>query len=134
MNLLEGIDIELIMYIFLLAVGGIFTAMQLKLMMFPDKRGRIVEFEDLSENSCNECKSRNSGRMSYSIKVETDDGELVDAEVSPCTLCMDKLRLGSKVGITKIGSRTIAQACMNLKSQKPSGPPTLENQLDVKVE
>ncbi len=127
MNLLEGLDIELMMYIFLLAVGGILMAMQLKLMIFPDKRGRIVGFEDLSETSCNDCKSHNKGRMSYTVTVETDDGELVEAEVSPCTLCLDRLRLGSQVGVTKIGSRTIAQACMNLKAQKPARQTIPEN-------
>lgn len=127
MNLLDGMDLESFMYIFLLALGGIFMALQLKLMLFPDKRGRIVEFEDLSETSCKDCKSHNKGRMSYTIKVETDDGELVEAELSPCTLCMDRLRLGSQVGVTKIGSRTIAQACINLKSKENCQPNRLDN-------
>ena len=113
-----GMDLNTFMYVFLLLLGGFFMILQLKVMMFPHKRGRIIEFEDLSEDSCKECKSRNKGRMSYRIKVETDDGEIVEAEVSPCTMCMDGLRLGSRVGITKIGTRTIAQSVINLRPEK----------------
>jgi hypothetical protein len=120
MSLIEGMgwDLNTFMYIFLLLLGGFFMMFQLKIMMFPHKRGRIVEFEDLSEASCTECKSKNNGRMTYNIKVETDDGDIVDAELSPCTMCMDGLRVGSRVGVSKIGSRTIAQSVINLKPEK----------------
>lgn len=116
MNLLDGWDVNTLMYIFLLTVGGIFMVFQLKLMLFPDKKGKIIEFEDFSEAACKECKTRNRGKMSYRIKVQTDAGEVVEAEVSPCTICMDRLKIGSEVGVTKMGTRTIAQSCINLRA------------------
>jgi hypothetical protein len=118
MSFLDGLDINTVMYIFLLLLGGLLMLFQMRLMLFPQKRGRIVEFEDLTASSCKECKSRNKGRMSYKIKVQTDEGELVEAEVSPCTMCMDGLKLGSRVGVTKIGTRTVAQSVINLKPER----------------
>jgi hypothetical protein len=115
MSFLDVTDINTMMYGILLLVGGLLMLFQMKLMLFPQKRGHIVEFEDLSASSCRECKSKNNGRMTYTIKVKTDDGELVEAEVSPCTMCMDGLKLGSRVGVTKIGTRTVAQSVINLK-------------------
>ena len=67
MTLEFGWDINTLMYVFLLILGGFFMAMQLKLMLFPQMKGRIVEFEDFSESSCRECKARNRGKMSFNI-------------------------------------------------------------------
>ena len=117
MSFLDGMDLNTMMYVFLLLLGGFLMLFQMKLMLFPHKRGHIVEFENFSASSCTECKSRNKGRLSYKIKVQTDDGELVEAEVSPCTMCMDGLKLGSRVGVTRIGSRIVAQSVINLRPE-----------------
>ena len=101
-------------YIFLLALGGILFLLQFKLMFFPTWRGKIIEFEDLSADSCTSCRSTNKGRSSIEIKVRTDNGEIITAEVSPCNICMNKLRLGSRIGVTKMGSRNVASSLISL--------------------
>jgi hypothetical protein len=97
-------------YIILLAVGGILFLIQFKYMFFPTWKGKILEFQDFSENACNSCKGNPKGRTSIEIKVKTDDGEIIDAEVSYCSVCMNKLNVGSRVGVSQIGSRRVAQS------------------------
>jgi hypothetical protein len=101
-------------YIILLALGGFLFILQFKIMFFPTWKGKIIEFEDLSPESCNSCKSAKKGRTSIEIKVKTEDGEIIDAEVSCCSICMNKLSIGSQVGVTKMGSRRIASSMINL--------------------
>jgi hypothetical protein len=113
-----GIETTLIdqpwIYIILLAVGGILFMIQFKYMFFPTWRGKIIEFEDLDEAACSSCKSSKMGRSSLNIKVETDSGEIIDAEISPCTICLNKICTGSRVGVSKIGSRHVAQPVARL--------------------
>ena len=101
-------------YIILLAIGGFLFLLQFKFMFFPTWKGKIIEFEDLSEDNCKSCRSSKMGRSTLEIKVETKDGEVIDAEVSPCTICMNKLKIGSPVGVTKMGSRNVASPVINL--------------------
>jgi hypothetical protein len=113
-----GIDTTLIdqpwIYIILLVVGGILFMIQFKYMFFPTWRGKIIEFEDLDEAACSSCKSSKMGRSSLNIKVKTDSGEIIDAEISPCTICLNKICTGSQVGVSKIGSRHVAQPVARL--------------------
>ena len=101
-------------YIILLAIGGFLFLLQFKIMFFPTWKGQIVEFEDLSEENCKSCRGRKAGRTTIEIKVRTDDGEIIDAEVSSCTICLNKLHLGSRVGVTKMGSRNVASSIIQL--------------------
>jgi hypothetical protein len=100
----------------LLLVGGFFFFMQIKMMLFPQYKGEIIEFEDIVDSNCNAC-NRNKGRMSLPVKVKTDEGEIIEAEISCCTVCIEKFKVGSRVGVTKIGNRYITQACFNLKKK-----------------
>jgi hypothetical protein len=101
-------------YIILLAIGGFLFLLQFKIMFFPTWKGRIIEFEDLSEENCKSCRGRKSGRTTIEIRVRTDDGEIIPAEVSACTICLNKLHLGSRVGVTKMGSRNVASSMIQL--------------------
>ncbi len=101
-------------YIILLVLGGFLFLLQFKIMFFPTWKGRIIEFEDLSADSCKSCRSRNKGRTTIEIKVKTDDGEIITAEVSACTICLNKLHLGSRVGVTKMGSRNVTSSIIQL--------------------
>jgi hypothetical protein len=96
-------------YIILLAVGGILFLIQFKYMFFPTWKGKIIEIHELNEENCTSCRSTKFGRASLDVSVRTDDGEIIEAEISPCTLCLNKLHNGSPVGVSKIGSRNIAQ-------------------------
>ena len=101
-------------YIILLVIGGLLFLIQFKYMFFPTWKGKIIEFEDLSKDSCKSCRSTKLGRASLEVKVKTADGEIIEAEVSPCTICLNKLHLGSQVGVSKIGTRHVAQPIIQL--------------------
>lgn len=101
-------------YIILLALGGILFFIQFKYMFFPTWKGNIIEFDRLDENNCTSCKSTKLGRSSLDIKVKTEDGQIIDAEISPCTICLNKLKVGSQVGVSKIGTRNVAQPVANI--------------------
>jgi hypothetical protein len=83
-------------------------------MFFPTWKGKIIEFEELSEDTCKSCTSVRKGRASIEIKVKTKDGEVITAEVSPCTICLNKLKIGSPIGVSKLGSRNIASPIVRL--------------------
>ena len=104
-------------YIILLAIGGILFLIQFKYMFFPTWKGKIIEFQDLSENACNSCKSSVKGRASIEVKVKKEDGEIIVAEVSVCTICLNKLHIGSRVGVSQIGSRRVAQSLVKLSKE-----------------
>ncbi len=106
-----------IIYIALLALLGLFFIMQLRMMFFPNLKGSIIEFEPIFDGDCNSCRGKRGGKTSIPIKVKTDDGDIISAEISICTLCLEKLKIGSRIGVTKVGNRNIAQACANLRKR-----------------
>jgi hypothetical protein len=101
----------------LLGLMGIFFIMQLKMMFFPQIRGEIIEFEPIFDGNCNSCRGNRKGKTSIPIKVKTDEGKVISAEISCCTMCIEKINLGSRIGITKVGDRLIAQACANIRGK-----------------
>jgi hypothetical protein len=101
----------------LLVLFGLFFIMQLKMMFFPQIRGSILEFEPIFDGDCSTCRGKRKGLTSIPIKVKTDDGDIISAEISCCTLCIEKIGTGSRIGVTKIGSRNIAQACANIRKR-----------------
>ena len=114
------LDASLIYWV-LLVIGGFFFIMQLKLMLRPQFRGEIIEFEQLDEQSCQKCKSTKKGRMSQEVTVLNDDGDLIKVEISCCMICLDRLQVGSIVGVTKIGTRLIAQPIISLRHKPRIG-------------
>jgi hypothetical protein len=116
-GMLITIESDTLIYILLLFIGAIFMLYQLKLMLFPQMKGVVVAFEDMSPARCKTCRSTFRGRMSVAVKVRTDNGKIIDAELSPCTICLEKIRKGSRVGVTKVGSRYIAQAVVSLRGK-----------------
>ncbi len=86
---------------------------QLKLSMFPQAKGRIVDFDSVAIclGKCGDMTDRvidttelkeKKGRLSVGVKVMLDDGQEIEAITSPCTICMEKFRIGTKVAINKI--------------------------------
>lgn len=104
-------------YIGLLGLLALFFVFQLKMMFFPQQKGKIVEFEKIFDENCNSCRGKRKGKTSIPIKVETDSGNVISAEISCCTMCMEKIGVGSRIGITKVGDRLIAQACANIRGK-----------------
>jgi hypothetical protein len=92
-------------YILLLGFGGFLLLLKMKLLLFPDFKAKIVSFPDYGPEACNTCRSTNKGRMSVPMTVESDEGKVMEVEASICELCLNKLAVGSTVGVSKVGSR-----------------------------
>lgn len=112
-NLING---GVLVGLFLLAMY--LVVMNLRTFIWPQQVGHLVAFglDGEADNvlgiykDCNSCHiSKNSGRLAFPIKIKLDDKSVVDAEISPCSLCMDKVKVGDRVGVTTVGSRCIAQ-------------------------
>ncbi|MDY6966575.1 MAG: hypothetical protein SVM80_11540 [Halobacteriota archaeon] len=101
-------------YLLMLVATLPLFAFQLKLSMFPEARGSIVKFDSVAacfercgmvddnmELDLDDIKRR-SGKMSVGVRVRLEDGNEVEAIVSPCNICLEKLTVGSKVAINKI--------------------------------
>ncbi|UCE37081.1 MAG: hypothetical protein JSW00_16570 [Thermoplasmata archaeon] len=101
----------------LLALLGIFFIMQLKMMFFPQIKGNLIEFEPIFDGNCNSCRGKRKGSTSIPVKVKTDSGDIISAEISCCTLCIEKINIGSRIGVTKVGNRLIVQACANIRGK-----------------
>ncbi len=89
----------------------------MKMMFFPQYRGEIIEFESIFDGNCKTCRGKRGGKTSLPIKVRTDHGDVISAEISCCTICIEKIGVGSRIGVTKVGSRLIAQACANIRGK-----------------
>ncbi len=99
----------------LLGLLVMFFIVQLKMMFFPHYRGEIIAFESIFDGNCESCRGKRGGKTSIPIRVRTDKGEEISAEISCCTMCMEKIGIGSRIGVTKVGDRLIAQACANIR-------------------
>ncbi|UCG70607.1 MAG: hypothetical protein JSV09_06210 [Thermoplasmata archaeon] len=114
----EGMSLEnSLIIIGLLVLLGLFFILQLKMMFFPQMKGRLIEFEPIFDGNCNSCRGKRKGLTSIPVKVETDEGKIISAEISCCTICIEKIGVGSRIGVTKIGDRLIVQACANIRGR-----------------
>lgn len=98
-----------------LILFGFYVVYQgMRSFMFPQKKGVIVSIGgelDAGEYSCKNCvlMPTEPGKSAIPLSVRLNTGEMCGAEISPCSLCMDKIKVGDPVGLTKTGSRIIAQ-------------------------
>ncbi|MDP6626864.1 MAG: hypothetical protein QGG50_03095 [Methanopyri archaeon] len=92
----------------------------LRMTLLPDRVGTVVAIGGIV--ACAEGDSTNCARQTVAgsaVKLSVDLGdETVDAECSGCVLCMGDLRKGYPVGVTRIGSRLIAQPLLFPSLQK----------------
>lgn len=117
---------ELVMY-GLLLFGLFLFMMDAKMWFAPQKKGRVVAVEDQlgrAECDCSRGTIRDC-RSHIRATVRTEDGELVQTDVSPCMICMDKVRLGSQIGLHRIGDRWIGRRYIDLlgRGLKNDGEP-----------
>lgn len=85
----------------LILIGfGLFLAFRTTLwpMFVRAPKGTIVYLCRASDHSCS----------ALAIRVKLDDAEVILAEVSPCTACMEGLKKGDRVTIERYGNRVIA--------------------------
>ncbi|MFH1402695.1 MAG: hypothetical protein ABIH11_00315 [Candidatus Altiarchaeota archaeon] len=95
----------------LVAAGTYLLYVNFRTVFLPGKTGTIVSIGGGScAVGCGSCGISRfaDGKASMPVEVRLDDGEVVRAETSPCCVCMDRMDVGSRVGITEVGSRMIA--------------------------
>lgn len=100
----------------LLLFGLYLLLMDVKMWFAPHKKGRVVAVEDQvkrAEGDCN-CGTIRNCRSHLTATVRTEDGELVSTDMSPCLVCMDRVRLGSQIGLHRIGDRWIGRRYIDL--------------------
>ncbi len=102
-----------------LILFGIYVVLQnMRAFLLPQKVGTIVSLGGLSEKGiiCGECNFMpgEAGKSTIPLDVRLDSGEFCRAETSPCCICIDRMKVGDRVGITKSGSRIIAQKVSGL--------------------
>jgi len=87
-------------------VFGIYWVyLSLKMTFAPHQVGVLVN------NPSGLCSSNegNIGQASAVIQVRLKDGRLIEAKASPCLFCLENLRAGDAVGVTRFGSHWIVQ-------------------------
>jgi len=116
----------------LLLFGLYLLLMDAKMWFAPQRRGRIVAVDDQverAERDCN-CGTIRNCRSHLTATVRTEDGDLVQTDMSPCLVCMDRVKLGSQIGLHRIGDRWIGRRYIDLfgRGLKNDGEP-----LDLEV-
>ena len=99
-----------------LGVGLILVLYDIKLMVAPNRRGRLLSVEnqlERAQRACS-CSDVGAGRSYIAAKVELEDGSTVDVDVSSCLVCMDRVRVGSQIGVTRVGSKLVGRRYIDL--------------------
>ncbi|MFQ6051626.1 MAG: hypothetical protein ACE5K4_08025 [Candidatus Hydrothermarchaeota archaeon] len=106
---------ESLIYTLFLLFSLPFAYYYLKTTIFPDHIGKIKRFEGYGkmkecEVTCDtSIQEISDGKMSIKVLVELSNGGEIRCEMSPCNICLEKMKEGDLVGVTKLGSRYIAQ-------------------------
>ena len=94
----------------LILIGlGLYLTIRMVLgtLVFPSQKGVIVDFSDpLAPMNCAGGPVGSSG---LPVRVRLENNRVISAEVSPCTVCMERLKPGDTVSITRAGGRRIVQ-------------------------
>lgn len=109
--------INQLVFLGLLLFGFYILSQNMRTFLFPQKIGRIVSIGgevDVSNGERYSCKNcalipTEPGKSTIPLSIRLNNEERCTAEVSPCCICIDRMRIGDRVGVTKIGSRVIAQ-------------------------
>jgi len=106
---------DLVIYA-LLMFGLYLLLMDVKMWFAPHKKGRVVAVVDqveTAERDCN-CGTIRNCRSHLTATVRTEDGDMVETQMSPCLICMDQVGLGSQIGLHRIGDRWIGRRYIDL--------------------
>jgi hypothetical protein len=100
----------------LLLFGLYLLLMDVKMWFAPQRKGRIVAVEDqvaTAEANCS-CGTIKSCGSHIRATVRVEGGETMDVEISPCLVCMDRVKMGSQIGLHRIGDRWIGRRYIDL--------------------
>jgi hypothetical protein len=107
---------EAIVYAALLLFGAWLFLYDIKLMLWPQRRGRVAAVEnqlEQAEKAC-DCGSMKVGKSYIHATVRMEDGEMEEVQLSPCLICMDKVTIGSQIGVNMVGDRLIARRYIDI--------------------
>lgn len=100
----------------LLLFGLYLLLLDAKMWFAPNKKGRIVAVEDqvaTAEENC-KCGTIKACKSHLTATVRSDEGELIGVQLSPCLICMDRVKMGSQIGLHRIGDRWIGRRYIDL--------------------
>lgn len=89
--------------VFLLCIGLYVVVRGARDIFSSNLRGTIVGIEGLSPN----CGAGSAAAVI--VHVRLGDGTIAKAEMSPCTACLERIKTGDMVALTRSGMRLIAQ-------------------------
>lgn len=89
----------------LLIFGIYWVCLSLKMTFAPHHVGTLIDY---SSDGCS-CKEKQVGQTSVMVQVKLRDGKLIEAKTSPCLFCLENVREGDTVGITRFGGHWIVQ-------------------------
>ncbi len=100
----------------LLLFGLYLLLMDAKMWFAPQRKGRIVAVEDqveTAEKNCS-CGTIKSCRSHITATVRVEGGETMEVQLSPCLVCMDRVKMGSQIGLHRIGDRWIGRRYIDI--------------------
>ncbi len=109
-----------IILIGLLILGAYLAMMNIRLILLPQKTGTIIGFgesgdttpldEIIKKHSKGTCScslaEKVEGKLTFPVQVRLKDNTITKAEISPCALCMDKVKIGSRTVVQRISKLT----------------------------
>ena len=104
----------------LIVILFVLILLWLRMTLLPDHVGTVTASGGTvacAEGDSATCARQTVGGSAVKVSVDIGD-ETVEAECSGCVLCMGDLREGYPVGVTRIGSRLIAQPLLFPSLQK----------------
>jgi hypothetical protein len=84
-------------------------ALWLRTTLLPDRVATVVEVVRPMARCDASCAREAVRGSTVTVRVDSGDGRLEEAECSGCSVCMGDIREGHVVGLSRIGSRLIAQ-------------------------
>lgn len=88
-----------------LAFGIYWGYVSLRMTFAPHQVGTLLE----NPSAGCSCTEQQVGQTSVMVTVKLEDGKHIEANASPCLFCLENLREGDTVGITRFGSRWVVQ-------------------------
>lgn len=100
-----ALNVSLIVQSGMLILGLYWLWISIKMVVFPHAVGILLE--DPS-TGCS-CDHGGTIRGSVRIRVGLKDGTVIEAMASPCLFCLETIRKGDRLGITRFGDQWVAQ-------------------------
>lgn len=99
---MDNFWLSLITHGVLISFGIYWVYLSFKMTFAPHQVGILID-DDSKGFSCQ------GGESSVAVSVKLENGRVIRAKASPCFFCLEKVRPGEVVGITRFGNHWIVQ-------------------------